>query len=253
MTLPATGDISIVSVNSELHIPTSTQFSVNDTDVRTLANIPTPNTQISFNDFHSKSAITNFNHNTHGTYSFVVPRGVTSVAVTVVGAGGGGGSNNSSGSVYGGGGGGSGGYVQTTITVTPGETLTIVVGWGGYGSNYNFNGNYAYYNNVYTDTNIYQQNPGTWASGGAGGSSSISRGATTLVSATGGGGGVTLGAGGAAGSPNGVAGGGYPGNYGFCGQPLNGGKNTLQLGNGGNGGYCGVGFPGDDGVVNIAW
>lgn len=250
MTLPVSGQLSFSQINSELHINSSFQGSLNDNDVRTLAGKPSG--QISFSNFLGKTALTTFN-NTIGnnTYYFTIPRGVFVISYTVVGAGGGGGSNNSSGSVYGGGGGGSGGYVQGTLSVTPSEILTIVVGWGGYGSNYNFNGGYQYYNNSYSAP--YMQNPGTWYSGGSGTASSISRSGTILASASGGGGGITVGSGGSGGTPNGVAGGGYPGNYGYCGQPINGGVNALGLGNGGNGGYCRVGFPGNDGVVYISW
>ncbi|MEO8590336.1 MAG: hypothetical protein ABI432_13260, partial [Flavobacteriales bacterium] len=59
---------------------------------------------------------------TSGT--FIVPAGVTSITVELVGAGGSGGGN-------GGGGGGGGGYAKGTITVTPGASIPIVVGAGG--------------------------------------------------------------------------------------------------------------------------
>lgn len=250
MTLPASGALSFSNINTELHISSTYTGSLNDTDVRSVAGVSSG--QISFSNFYSKTASTTFNKNTgNNTFYLTIPRGVTTISYTVVGAGGGGGSSNSSGSLYGGGGGGSGGYIQGSIAVTPGETLTIVIGWGGYGSNYNFNGGYQYYNNTYAPP--YMQNPNTWSSGGSGTTSYIARGATILAQATGGGGGVTNGSGGSAGSPNGVAGGGYPGNYGYCGQPLNGGINALSLGSGGNGGYCRVGFPGSDGVINISW
>lgn len=57
---------------------------------------------------------------------FVVPPGVTSVTIEVVGAGGDGGFN-------GGGGGGGGGYAIGTYTVTPGATFTVTVGNNGMG------------------------------------------------------------------------------------------------------------------------
>jgi len=62
-------------------------------------------------------------YTTAGTYSFVVPSGVTSIATVVVGGG------NGSSCQYGGGGGALS-YVNA-ISVTPGETLTAVVGAGG--------------------------------------------------------------------------------------------------------------------------
>lgn len=63
---------------------------------------------------------------TPGTYSFVVPDHTTRLCAVVVGGGGGG-----SGAPNGGGGGGGAMQWRNDITVTPGETLTIVVGRGG--------------------------------------------------------------------------------------------------------------------------
>jgi hypothetical protein len=89
--------------------------------------------------------------------SFVVPAGVTNILCEVIG--GGGGSAVASNSAAGG-----GGYAYGTITVTPGETLTITIGAAGIGG----------------------QPLG--GQGTNGGTSSIVRSATTLMSATGGGG-----------------------------------------------------------------
>lgn len=70
------------------------------------------------------------------TRDWVVPVGVTTIAVQVWGGGGSGGGQTSpfcpAGAGYGGGGGGSGGWRSiTAIPVTPGETLTVTVGQGG--------------------------------------------------------------------------------------------------------------------------
>ncbi|WP_394795817.1 hypothetical protein [Armatimonas sp.] len=54
---------------------------------------------------------------------FVVPSGITSLTVKLWGAGGGG--------LGGFSGGGSGAFVTGLLTVTPGETLTLIVGGGG--------------------------------------------------------------------------------------------------------------------------
>jgi hypothetical protein len=62
-------------------------------------------------------------YTTPGTYSWVAPDGVTSVCVVCVGAGGSGGFQWSSG----GGGGGGLGY-KNNISVTPGQSYTVVVG-----------------------------------------------------------------------------------------------------------------------------
>lgn len=61
------------------------------------------------------------------TTSWTVPEGITGVDVLVVGGGGGGG--------YDGGGGGGGGEVveQRGVSVTPGESIPIVIGLGGSG------------------------------------------------------------------------------------------------------------------------
>src|SRR5690242_5456472 len=61
---------------------------------------------------------------TPGTYTFVVPAGVTSI--TVDAAGGQGGSSTFIGAV-----GGRGGRVSTTLAVTPGDTLDLAVGAAG--------------------------------------------------------------------------------------------------------------------------
>ena len=61
-----------------------------------------------------------------GSGTFTVPAGVTAVDVVVVGGGGGGGSRQ-------GGGGGGGGVVVSTVSVTPEDTIAVVVGDGGAG------------------------------------------------------------------------------------------------------------------------
>jgi hypothetical protein len=115
---------------------------------------------------------------TAGTFDYLVPAGIISVTVTVVAGGGGGGGSIFSGDGHGGANGGSGGfYSNQTIAVTPGETLSIVVGDGGAGNT-----------------------GGAGTQGTRGGSSSISRGGTPLFTATGGFGG------------NGVTGDNAPGN-----------------------------------------
>ena len=64
---------------------------------------------------------------TPGTYSFTVPTGVTSICAVAIGGGGGGASDVNDG----GGGGGGGLQYRNNVAVTPGETLTVVVGAGG--------------------------------------------------------------------------------------------------------------------------
>jgi hypothetical protein len=60
--------------------------------------------------------------------TFVVPAGVTSITVELVGAGGSGGGN-------GGGGGGGGGYASGIYAVIPGDSFSVDVGTGGGGPN----------------------------------------------------------------------------------------------------------------------
>ena len=119
--------------------------------------------------------------------SWVVPAGVTSIDVVLVGGGGGGGGGN----------GGDGGQVSSTLTVTPGETLNVIVGAGGAES-------------LIGQTNIVVLGTGaartqsskagevgttvrspyinTNVSGSGGGASSLQRGSTLLMVAGGGGG-----------------------------------------------------------------
>ena len=75
--------------------------------------------------FNSQSlAATNTFDFTGSNQSFTVPAGVTSITMEGFGAAGG---DNEAGDASG----GNGGYLKSTITVTPGEVLTIVVGKGG--------------------------------------------------------------------------------------------------------------------------
>lgn len=88
--------------------------------------VPLPGTQI---------------YDTAGTYSFVVPGGVTELDAKVWGAGGGGATYAGASRV-----GGGGGFAWAKLAVTPGETLTIRVGGGGAAANFagwTGTGNYA--------------------------------------------------------------------------------------------------------------
>ncbi|MFC7663689.1 glycine-rich domain-containing protein [Methylorubrum suomiense] len=98
---------------------------------------------------------------TAGTYTFVVPAGVTWIFAECVGAGGGGSGGGGS-ATWASGGGGSGGYASGWISVEPNQSITVIVGAKGLGTN-NANG----------------------AVGGAGGTSSVG----AFFQATGGSGG----------------------------------------------------------------
>lgn len=109
-------------------------------------------------------------YTTPGSYSFTVPAGVTSIQVRMSGGGGGGG-----GATGGTGGtGGSGELIEETLTVTPGESLAIVVGAGGTGG-----GGYE------PIPNSIEYGPGGYGGGGG----QLSSVGATLISSGGGGGG----------------------------------------------------------------
>jgi N-acetylneuraminic acid mutarotase len=150
---------------------------------------------------------TTFNGQTftsQGPNSYVVPAGITSLTFKSWGGGGGGGAGaNSTGGT-----GGGGGYVQSTISVTPGETLTIYVGGGGIGGTHNALGSKA------------------GGGGGGGGYTSVYRGGTPLLIAAGGGGG-----GGSRDATAGGAGGGGGGTTGVNGTDI--ATNNASGGNGG--------------------
>jgi len=207
---------------------------------------------------------------TAGTTSFVVPAGVQSIDYTIYGAGGGSGACDNNGDAWVGSGGGAGGKRTGTITTTPGETLTMVVGLRGYGASYRFNSSYS-----------YNPNNSTLGTGLSGGDTIIKRGATALVTATGGGNGAQYAYGGTGGTPT-VAGTAHPDGqgglgdggrgaspsyigYGYTGAITGGtnGSGTPPSGNSsnrgsgyGNGGGqpgLGVGIDGQDGAILLEW
>ena len=183
----------------------------------------------------SGSSVT-FNY-TGAQQTWVVPAGVTSITVDVRGAGGVsiGGGNNS---------GGSGGCVQTTISVTPGETLYIYVG-GGQGAvpigGFNGGGNGG-------DCPGGFKCAGSVGYGGSG-ASDIRKGGTALsnrVVVAAGGGGTGGGPGGAGGGGGGLIGENGSRGIGFvCGGGMGGGG-TQSSGGALNGGL-GIGGRGYDG------
>ena len=178
--------------------------------------------------------------------NWVVPNGVTSVQVTVIGAGGGGGGGywpTTALNANGGGGGGSGGYKTSTVSVTPGSTISVKVGIGGKGGAGG------------TQSGI--------TAGSTGGSSSFG----SYITVTGGGGGqpgsaTSVGTGGSSGTPSGNPGSNgvitYYGIANFAGGV--GGKNAYApTGTGGvgsdNGQYDGggIGRQGNNGAVIVQY
>lgn len=151
---------------------------------------------------------------TTGSQSWNVPEDVFFINAVCIGGGGGGAASSATALPGGGGGGGALSY-SNNIPVTPGETLTVVVGSGG------------------TNNTIRTPN--------AGGDSSVSRGVSTLVLAKGGSGanGLTGGAGGVA--ANGVGDGKQSGGSGGTAADPDCGAGGGAAGYSGTGGAGGVG------------
>lgn len=128
-------------------------------------------------------------------YQFTVPAGVTSLGYVLAG-GAGGMTNSVDGFIHG----GAGAVISGTITVTPGETLTIFVGQGGGhrtgtassslssivgGGGYRKGGDA---DNTTSGATPYSGAIKGWSGASGGGASAILRGSTVLVAAAGGGG-----------------------------------------------------------------
>ena len=175
-----------------------------------------------------------------GTYSFFVPSGVTSIRVKGVAGGGSGGG----GGQYGNGGGGSGGYIDnTSVSVLPGQPVTVVVGRGGVNSN--------------GDDTIIQFPSNTFILGGGKQASAY----------TGGAGGSPNGGQGEKGqngdSPNWTSGSGASSPYGDGGSGANTNNKSARPGNGGTGAGGGGGWSnslatvagglGGAGFVRLEW
>jgi gliding motility-associated-like protein len=155
--------------------------------------------------------IANYSY-TGGVQTFVVPCGVSSINVKAWGAGGsGGGIDTYSGAI-----GGGGAFIQTTLEVTPGQTLTIIVGGGALGGGpclSNSPGGAGGWGNGQIG-GARGGNSGSQGcsggGGGGGGGTGIFFGATPLIVAGGGGGGSgggnqSSGAAGGGGGQNGFA------------------------------------------------
>ena len=182
---------------------------------------------------------------TYADVTYTVPAGVTSINVELNGAGGGGGSGSGTLS------GGAGGRVTGTLAVTPGETLTVVVGIGGTRPT-------SYYSVVtgYGGGGSAGGISGVGDSGGGGGRSAIRRGGVDIVTAGGGGGaeGTRFYAGGLGGGTTGGSGGGFQDGQGLGGTQTAGGaggqganSSAGSLGIGGNASAYGAGFKGAGG------
>ncbi len=188
---------------------------------------------------------------TSGTYSWVVPAGVTRISAVLVGGGGGG----SQGGTYNGGGGGGGLRYINDLTVTPGETITVVVGAGGVSTANNVQ-TPGGYSRLSRGANVLVQAGG----GGAAAAAAVTGGAGGTGTAIGSGpfggtiGGYTGGAGGTGSSNYGAGGGGasgYSGNGGVGGNGVNNGNGSAGAGGGAGGGGGGTVYAGDGGGVGL--
>ena len=176
-------------------------------------------------------AETTLTYTTPGIYTFVVPANVIRLRVRVYGAGGGGGASEGGGDQHAGGGGGAGGYKTFVFSVTPGETITLVVGAGGKRGYWRFNSTWYLANDSTTSGSPI---------GGDGDITKVSQNSIVVAEATGGkGGGAAYGdsangAGGEGGYPDGVA--GQTSGYGRNSYPATpGGDNGTGYGKGGDG------------------
>ena len=168
---------------------------------------------------------------TSGTNTFTAPAGVTTIATLIMIGGGGGGTSGSG--AWGNGGGGGGGIQATGVSVTPGQSYSLVVGGGGAGGtscpgNGGAGGNTTAFSN--TANGSSSSSPGNR---GIGGSYTLSNGtdngsANGSPGGPGGGDGESYGGQNALGSPYGSGAPGVP-NY----TP---GPNAGGYGNGGAGG-----------------
>ena len=185
--------------------------------------------------------------------SFVVPAGVSSITMKLWGAGGGGGDGNTppsgfAGTVVGAGGGaGGGGYTDQTLSVTPGETLTVVVsagGAGGYLNGFNkLNGSNGGDTQVKRGTSVI-----TDATGGSGGGSGYQGCGDKFYGGAGGAGGVGT----TASRANGTA--ATPdNNCALVSNGVGGAGGNAGIGNGGAGGNLGNGIAGGGGRAQFNW
>ena len=167
--------------------------------------------------------------------TWLVPTGVTSVNVVLYGAGGENGYPGTPNGSYG----GAGGYVSGTLAVTPGETLTIVVGQGPAQPDYNIY--YGYSESGSSGSYGGGGSRGYYSYAGAGGGrSAIRRAGNDIVTAGGGGGGAYYGA-------QGGAGGGSTGGTGSSGgtggtQSSGGSGSDAGYGHSDGGHYYGGGY-----------
>lgn len=168
----STMPILAAQVKSTSDAQTITKQTIQNITSIDIANNPTDSINyVNFNNGYTTQFgtatgnITGYSYNqftTAGTYTWTVPAGVTKISVAAVGGGGGGTQKSAGGS------GGGGGLVSYTnsVSVTPGDIYTVVVGAGGVTSgSYGVNGASTYL--LAPGSNV----PIMIAQGGAGGDS----------------------------------------------------------------------------------
>jgi hypothetical protein len=142
MTLPASpNSLAMSQLNVETNRPSTSTISLNSTLVRVIANLRTDRSKIAMSNLRGKSytIVNNSGILTSASGSFVLPETVgLTISIITIGAGGGGGGGSGrthwSGYFVGGGGGANGhANYHRNISVTPGQTISYVVGQPGSG------------------------------------------------------------------------------------------------------------------------
>lgn len=246
MPLNTTGPISLggpitgQSINLENGQSATATVSLNDAAVRSLAGVPS-GVIIMPTNFYGKSNFVPFGEASYtvaGTYTFIVPSGVTQICAVCVG-GGAGGETWLGNFKYGGAGALS---YSNGIPTTPGESLTVVVGVAGKGPVTPESGGNSFIQRAGTNLLLAQGGPSVVNGSGAGGQASSGVGAVRYS-----GGSYGLGAPGAGGG--GAA--GYSGNGGNGGPGNSAGAGSPGTGGGGGGGGGSVNLGGRGGGVGI--
>ena len=229
MALPSSGKITLSQIQAEFGGPSVKRLKAyyRDAGFTTANNTRVPASgKIKFSDFYDAAIYQSGSVEflTAGTYSVTIPPGVTSITINMTGAGGGSSAGDSIPNR-----GLPGHRVTTTIRVTPGETLTISIGGGGIGGNWQSAGQ--------PGVGMFSGGQGGYGAssgngGGGGAASVILRGSDILVVAAGGGGAGGAGRNTAASAASGAA------------APTpTGGKGNNGNGDSGGGGGGGGGYP----------